>query len=522
MRSRKMLTILVLGLAVSLAVVCKAAPMGTAWTYQGRLMDANKPADGLYDFRLKLCNEPNGAGIADPPSNDINDIDVIDGYFTVELDFGSNVFNGNAKWLEVSVRPGDSNDVNDYVTLSPRHEVTPTPYALQTRGIFVDSEENVGIGTKNPTGKLHVDGGKAEDYVDGSDIVIKAQEGGNRTSGGVTIRGCPGGDIILLPGDGGVGPFGIPGLSGNIGVGTTDPSVKLDVTGAVNATQFCINGDCRSSWIDVGVSVEMTAGESISQTDAVSLMKTHFEPISSVIIYNTPSYVSYNSDNCAVAQSFVLDSSQLINRIDLLVFPKTPLGPVPIFRIETDSGSNYPSGTAIVVTNPTQEYFYPVTLEAGTRYWIVVYSSETGRTGHHSEEYYFSWYGQETSDQYPEGRRMTCNSSGIWSTSGTNNTLDVWAALEFVWITPGTVWKARADYEESVNTYIGLAGETVGANSPLNIILNGVIKKSGWGLSAGSLYYLAGDPGMIDITPGAFTKKVGLAISPTELILTGP
>ncbi|MHC4475122.1 MAG: autotransporter outer membrane beta-barrel domain-containing protein, partial [Planctomycetota bacterium] len=72
--------------------------------------------------------------------------------------FGSSVFDGNAVWLEIGVRPGDMNDPNVYTTLSPRQEVTPVPYALQTRGIFVDDACNVGIGTSDPCDKLDVDG----------------------------------------------------------------------------------------------------------------------------------------------------------------------------------------------------------------------------------------------------------------------------------------------------------------------------------------------------------------------------
>ncbi len=235
MKSVKKLVIVVVGLMTSLAVVSKAAPMGTAWTYQGRLIDTNSPADGLYDFQLKLYNEPNGTGVHIPLSNNINDIDVIDGYFTVELDFGSNVFDGNAKWLEIIVRPGDSNDVNDYVTLSPRQEVTPTPYALHTRGIFVDSEENVGIGTTNPIGKLHVNSGKAADNTNGSDVVIKAQDGGD--GDGFPGNGGEGGSIILIPGEGGVSDgFGIRGRDGKVGIGTSEPSEKLDVEGNIDVS----------------------------------------------------------------------------------------------------------------------------------------------------------------------------------------------------------------------------------------------------------------------------------------------
>lgn len=154
MRTITISAILVLAF-VWLIGFAKATPMGTAWTYQGRLMDANGPVDGLYDLQFKLFDDP-CTGTQQGSTVDVNDVDVIDGYFTTELDFGSSVFDGNVRWLEILVRPGNSIDTGDYVTLSPRQEVTPTPYALQTRGIFVDDTGNVGIGTTNPLLKLHV------------------------------------------------------------------------------------------------------------------------------------------------------------------------------------------------------------------------------------------------------------------------------------------------------------------------------------------------------------------------------
>jgi len=133
---KKILLILVLafGLIVCLPKVGQAAPMGTAFTYQSRLIDANKPADGLYDFQFKLFDDPNVV-IGKKIGGDVNvaDLDVIDGYFAVELDFGSGVFDGNERWLEMGVRPGDQNDPNVYTALSPRQKVTPTPYALAIR-----------------------------------------------------------------------------------------------------------------------------------------------------------------------------------------------------------------------------------------------------------------------------------------------------------------------------------------------------------------------------------------------------
>ncbi|MHC4086623.1 MAG: tail fiber domain-containing protein [Planctomycetota bacterium] len=133
MKSTKILTILVLalGLVVCPPKVIGAAPMGTAFTYQGRLIDANNASDGLYDFQFKLFDGPNTLTAEQMGVTiDVNEMDVIDGYFTVELDFGGGVFDGNARWLEISARPGELIGPDPYTTLSPRQALTPAPYAL--------------------------------------------------------------------------------------------------------------------------------------------------------------------------------------------------------------------------------------------------------------------------------------------------------------------------------------------------------------------------------------------------------
>jgi photosystem II stability/assembly factor-like uncharacterized protein len=107
-----------------------AGPVSTAWTYQGRLIDNNQPAEGLYDLQFKLYNsitDGNQVGL------DVNrpDVQVSDGYFTVSLDFGS-VFDGKSMWLDIGIRPGELEDPNTYTVLSPRQAITSSPYAVSS------------------------------------------------------------------------------------------------------------------------------------------------------------------------------------------------------------------------------------------------------------------------------------------------------------------------------------------------------------------------------------------------------
>ena len=111
------------------AIIAGAEPVGMEFTYQGRLIDANGPADGEYDFIFRLYDAVSDGNQAGADVN-IPDVDVIDGYSTVELDFGTGIFDGDARWLQISVRPGENVDPNDFVTLSPLQELTPAPYAL--------------------------------------------------------------------------------------------------------------------------------------------------------------------------------------------------------------------------------------------------------------------------------------------------------------------------------------------------------------------------------------------------------
>src|SRR6185503_5395210 len=105
-------------LAVLLALLpvaaVRAQPVGTAFTYQGRLTDGGGPASGAYDLELALFDAAAG-GAQVGPTLTRDDVAVAEGLFTVSLDFGA-VFAGSKRWLEVRVRPGASTGA--YTTLA--------------------------------------------------------------------------------------------------------------------------------------------------------------------------------------------------------------------------------------------------------------------------------------------------------------------------------------------------------------------------------------------------------------------
>lgn len=98
---------------------------GTAFTYQGQLLDGGGPANGNYDLTFALY--PTSTGGVQVGSTFVQtNIGVTNGQFTTTLDFGA-VFTGNPTWLSIDVR---TNGGAAFTPLLPWQELTPTPYAI--------------------------------------------------------------------------------------------------------------------------------------------------------------------------------------------------------------------------------------------------------------------------------------------------------------------------------------------------------------------------------------------------------
>jgi type VI secretion system secreted protein VgrG len=126
MRTKLHIELALLAFCLLTSAFClAAAPLGTAFTYQGRLADGTNTATGTYDLRFAIYDAASGpAQIGSTLTNAATP--VTNGLFTATLDFGPDVFDGNARWLQVAVR---TNGSGSFMPLTPRQALAPAPYA---------------------------------------------------------------------------------------------------------------------------------------------------------------------------------------------------------------------------------------------------------------------------------------------------------------------------------------------------------------------------------------------------------
>ena len=175
----------VVGMVLGASVPGWAAPMGTAFVYQGSLKDGGSPANDSYNFKFYLYDASAGGSLLGTETK--NGVVLLDGYFDVELDFGSVHFDGSDRWLDIWVDDGSTG----LTQLLPRQELTPSPYAIYAAGMDWGNLDNMPSGFAD--GEDNVGGGDSDWAISGNDMYS--------------------------------------GVSGNVGIGITTPEEKLHVDG---------------------------------------------------------------------------------------------------------------------------------------------------------------------------------------------------------------------------------------------------------------------------------------------------
>ncbi len=257
-----------LGTAITVSTVISTpahAQTATTFTYQGHLTQAGTPADGLYEFQVRLLNNLSvQIGITETSIATVSQ-----GVFTMDLDFGPAAFNGSQRVLEISVR--SVMDGGAFTTLAPNHPVTSAPIAqFALAGNHGPKGPQGSIGTQGdpgPTGPQGPIGPQGPEGPPGTtswsgltDIPSDINDGDNDTlytagqglnlSG--TIFSIPTSSIgaLLLANDrnslmnvsGGAMSIN---LSGDVGIGTQTPErdLHIDSTGHNNPGIMLSEGD---------------------------------------------------------------------------------------------------------------------------------------------------------------------------------------------------------------------------------------------------------------------------------------
>lgn len=140
-------------------------------SYQGRLLDGGRAANGSYDFQFVLTDAATGGQVLGQPIS--VGLNVQQGVFTTPLAFGAEHFNGAPRWIEVRVRPTPATGVapGSYAVLE-RQQVLFAPYAI--RATTASTVVSVPVQSLPAAVPLKDGQGKLDSALLGSDIARAA------------------------------------------------------------------------------------------------------------------------------------------------------------------------------------------------------------------------------------------------------------------------------------------------------------------------------------------------------------
>ncbi len=116
---------------IALCVPAISNAQTTQFTYQGRFTDSTvaQPTNGTYEMEFKAFDAVLGGNQFDSTIT-MPTVQVVNGIFTVTLDYGAQTFRGADVFLEIAARPAGG--ANPFTVLTPRQKFTSAPYAIQS------------------------------------------------------------------------------------------------------------------------------------------------------------------------------------------------------------------------------------------------------------------------------------------------------------------------------------------------------------------------------------------------------
>jgi hypothetical protein len=239
MKRNSLFAVLAAALAATAAMDIGAAPYAaqtTAFTYQGQLNASGTLPNGVYQFTFTLYDAASGGAPVIGTSPVQQAIQVVDGLFTTDLDFGQ-VFNGTQYWLEIKVGTTIANEE----VLAERQPITAVPvaqYALNAPpGAAGPTGATGATGATGPAGAQGLPGPTGAAGPTGAQGPTGAAgpTGAQGLQGPTGATGATGAQGIQGA-TGATGPQGVQGPTGATGAqGTQGPTGATGATGAQGA-----------------------------------------------------------------------------------------------------------------------------------------------------------------------------------------------------------------------------------------------------------------------------------------------
>ncbi len=260
-----------------------------SFTYQGSLMDNGVPANGLYDIDFFVYDSEVGGNIVPGGFLPLFDVEVVDGLFSVEVDFGTSgsVFDSfEPRYLELHVseagQPGTT-------ILAPRQKFVPAPlanFALRS-GYANLSGTSLQAAYSNGIGRIVMDSDSGPIQLQGSgslDPTLELINSIGFTRGTLGYSALSDGGFLNLVGPQGfrfarieadfsTGGGGFLSLTRN---NTNLEGIVLDGNaGGTGNARVSIFGSVNSIWLDTSASADSSV---ILPSDAISALETLNEP----------------------------------------------------------------------------------------------------------------------------------------------------------------------------------------------------------------------------------------------------
>jgi hypothetical protein len=273
-----------------------------------------------------------------------------------------------------------------------------------------------------------------------------------------------------------------------------------------------------------------TAGQALAAGDAVYVAdgaETNNEVSQATSDASTTTYTSASTNR--LGQHFYFPASPLHRTISKITFRMLknggPSGSLTVSLYATSG--DFPTGSAlstgsktyasITVDNDYDVTMSAYTMSANTHYAIVIDPGSGVSVGNNVD--FFFKNGESLSNA---GIITSTDSGGSWANGGATESITSEEDLDFVLVTiatAGRIYKTSAATAEDSDNFVGFCKNTTVYGEEVPVIISGEVTDLS-GITTGAKYYLSDTRGAISTSAGTVSKKAGVGMTSTSLVIT--